>query len=85
MIKNRIVLFAIGTTLLVLGVINLVLLTYAYRDFGISLFLMFLFALVLYPYGIYLMIRNKPSFKEESKVGDDKEDMKKMREMYESD
>ena len=83
--KNKKVLFAIGTTLLVLGVINLLLLTYGFRDFSLQLTLMFLVALVGYPYGIYLMIRNKPSFKEESKVGDDKEDMKKMREMYESD
>ena len=85
MIKNRIVLFAIGTILLVLGVINLVLLTFAYRDFGISLLLMFLFALLFYPYGIYLMIRNKPSFKEDPKVDEEKQDMKKMREIYESD
>ena len=85
MIKNRIVLFTIGTTLLVLGVINLVLVAFAFRDFTIPLFLMFLFALVFYPYGIYLMIRNKPSFKEEPKVDEEKQDLKKMREMYESD
>ena len=83
--KNKKVLFAIGTTLLVIGVINLLLLTYGFRDFSLQLTLMFLVALVAYPYGIYLMIRNKPSFKEESKASDDKEDMKKMREMYESD
>jgi len=77
--------FFAGLLLTIIGVFILIILTFAYRDFGISLFLMFLFALVLYPYGIYLMIRNKPSFKEECKVGDDKEDMKKMREMYESD
>ena len=85
MIKNRIVLFTIGTTLLVLGVINLVLVAFAFRDFTIPLFLMFLFALVFYPYAIYLMIRNKPSFKEEPKVDEEKQDLKKMREMYESD
>ena len=83
--KNKIALFTIGTTLFVLGAINILLLAYGFRDFSFQLTLMFLVALVGYPYGIYLMIRNKPSFKEESKVGDDKEDMKKMREMYESD
>jgi hypothetical protein len=31
------------------------------------------------------MIRNKPSFKEEPKVDEEKQDLKKMREMYESD
>ena len=83
--KNKIVLFTIGTTLFVLGAINILLLAYGFRDFSFQLTLMFLVALVAYPYGIYLMIRNKPSFKEEPKVDEEKQDVKKMREMYESD
>jgi len=84
-VKNKIVLFTIGTTLFVLGAINILLLAYGFRDFSFQLTLMFLVALVAYPYGIYLMIRNKPSFKEEPKVDEEKQDVKKMREMYESD
>lgn len=51
--------FLTGLALTILGVFILIILTFAYRDFNVPLIAMFLIALLVYPYGIYLMIKNR--------------------------
>ena len=51
--------FFLGLFLTILGVFNILLLSYAFRDFNFYLLLMSVFTLVVYPYGIYLMIKNR--------------------------
>ena len=51
--------FLTGLALTILGVFILIILTFAYRDFNVPLMAMFLIALLVYPYGIYLMIKNR--------------------------
>ena len=51
--------FLFGLALTILGAFILVMLTFAYRDFSFQLLTMFLIALLVYPYGIYLMTRRR--------------------------
>ena len=82
--KNKKLFFTLGVVLTIIGIINALIAVFAFRDFSFPLFLMFLIATLIYPYGIYLIIRNRPSFKEVPKVDKEKQDIKKS-EMYESD
>jgi len=51
--------FFTGLALTILGVFILIILTFAYRDFSFQLLTMFLIALLVYPYGIYLMTKKR--------------------------
>ena len=51
--------FLFGLALTILGAFILVMLTFAYRDFSFELLTMFLIALLVYPYGIYLMTKKR--------------------------
>tara|TARA_B100000900_G_C20503544_1_gene684834 strand:+ start:939 stop:1115 length:177 start_codon:yes stop_codon:yes gene_type:complete len=51
--------FFTGLALTILGVFILIILTFAYRDFSFQLLVMFLIALLVYPYGIYLMTKKR--------------------------
>ena len=60
--------FFFGLTITIIGIFNLVVVVFAYRDFNPQLFVMFLIALLVYPYGIYLTIKHRPKFEQDSKV-----------------
>ena len=51
--------FFLGLFLTIVGIFSLILLSYAFRDFSFALTAMFIFTLVVYPYGLYLMIKNR--------------------------
>ena len=65
--------FFLGLLIIFIGILNLVVVVFAYRDFSPQLFSMFLIALLVYPYGIYLTIKHRPKFEKDSKVDDEKE------------
>ena len=70
--------FFFGLTITIIGILNLVVVVFAYRDFNPQLFVMFLIALLVYPYGIYLTIKHRPKFEKDSKVDDEKSSIEKM-------
>ena len=51
--------FLLGVLFTIIGAFILVMLTFAYRDFSFELLTMFLIALFVYPYGIYLMTKRR--------------------------
>ena len=70
--------FYLGLLIIFIGIFNLVVVVFAYRDFNPQLFVMFLVALLVYPYGIYLTIKHRPKFEKDSKVDDEKSSIEKM-------
>ena len=60
--------FFVGIVLTLIGVLNLVLVVFMFRDFSLQLLTMFFIAIVVYPYGIYLSIKHRPKFEKDSKV-----------------
>ena len=51
--------FLLGLAFTILGVFSLIVLTFAYRDFSFELFVIFLFSLIGYPCGVYMMIKHR--------------------------
>ena len=70
--------FYLGLLIIFVGIFNLIVVVFAYRDFNPQLFVMFLIALLVYPYGIYLTIKHRPKFEKDSKVDDEKSSIEKM-------
>ncbi len=70
--------FYLGLLIIFIGIFNLIVVVFAYRDFNPQLFVMFLIALLVYPYGIYLTIKHRPKFEKDSKVDDEKSSIEKM-------
>ena len=62
LLKNKKFLFAAGLILFLVSTVNILLVTFAFRDFGFYLFLQFLITMFVYPVSIYLLIKNKPVF-----------------------
>ena len=70
--------FYLGLLIIFMGIFNLVVVVFAYRDFSLQLLTMFFIAIVVYPYGIYLTIKHRPKFEKDSKVDDEKSSIEKM-------
>ena len=61
-LKDKKFLFALGLILFLVCTANALMITFAFRDFSFYLFLEFLVAMLVYPFSIYLLIKNKPVF-----------------------
>ena len=61
-LKNKKFLFVIGIILFPIASVDIVLLTFAYRDFSWGLVIMFITAALIYPLSISLIYINRPVY-----------------------
>ena len=62
LLKNKKFLFVIGIILFPIASVNILLLTFAYRDFSWGLIAMFITAALIYPLSISLIYINRPVY-----------------------
>jgi len=61
-LKNKKFLFVIGIILFPIASVDILLLTFAYRDFSWGLVIMFITAVLIYPLSISLIYINRPVY-----------------------
>ena len=61
-LKNKKFLFVIGIILFPIASVDILLLTFAYRDFSWGLVIMFITAALIYPLSISLIYINRPVY-----------------------